>query len=151
MNTTLRGLLPEEMLTDHLGMDMQHEEIFSRIEYLRNVGVEEDRRDGCLTETLSALLAYIATHFSMEEQLAAEAGLEFSIHAQEHARNLQLLNKALGEVAQGSMAPRQFLRYIDYWFEHHINEFDRPFAQCLQVRSGSTHKMTESTLPHLPA
>ena len=148
MDSTLRGLLPDEMLTDHLDMDIQHEEIFSRIEYLRNVGEEEDER---LVEPLSALLAYLGAHFLMEEQLATEAGLEFSMHKQQHARNLHLLNKALGEVAQGSMAPSLFLRYIDYWFEHHINEFDRPFAQRLQTRSSAVYKRTGSTFPHLSA
>jgi len=134
MDNMLRGLLPEEMLTDHLGMDLQHEEIFSRIEYLRNSETDDD---ALLIPALSSLLTYLAEHFAMEEQLAAEGGVEFSTHARDHAENLRLFHKALGEVKRGSMPPRMFLRYIDYWFEHHINMLDRPFAQHLVGRSDS--------------
>ncbi|MBK9447690.1 MAG: hypothetical protein IPO00_17265, partial [Betaproteobacteria bacterium] len=100
-------LLPDEMLTDHLGMDIQHEEIFSRIEYLPCWRREDE------SVWLSRCLPcwrYLGAHFLMEGQLPPEAGLEFSMHKRQHARNLHLLNKALGEVAQGSMAPSLFLR-----------------------------------------
>lgn len=130
MEKRLRGLLPEEMLTDHLGMDLEHEEIFSRIEFLRSEDLEADSR---FIEHLASLLNYLAEHFAGEERLAAEARLEFSAHAKNHAQNLHLLNKAMEEVRRGSMDVRSFLRYADYWFEHHINEFDRPFARRLQA------------------
>ena len=143
MDNMLRGLLPEEMLTDHLGMDLQHEEVFSRIEYLRNSETEDD---AFLISALSSLLTYLAEHFAMEERLAAEGGVEFSAHAQDHAQNLQLFHKALAEVERGSMAPRMFLRYIDYWFEHHINAFDRPFAHRLLACSDTPWKMAPGEL-----
>lgn len=134
MENSLRGLLPEEMLTDHLGMDIQHEEIFSRIESLRNADMEGGSR---VIDDLSALLAFLTEHFAMEEELAAAAGLEFSVHTKSHAQNLRLFNKAMDEVKRGVMESRSFLRYLDYWFEHHINEFDRPFARRLQSVSGA--------------
>jgi hemerythrin len=143
MDNMLRGLLPEEMLTDHLGMDLQHEEIFSRIEFLRSSEIEED---AFLIPALSSLLAYLADHFAMEAQLAAERGVEFSAHARDHAQNMRLFNKALNEVTQGSMPPHMFLRYVDYWFEHHINAFDRPFAHCLLACSGTPWQVASSEL-----
>jgi hemerythrin-like metal-binding protein len=143
MDNMLRGLLPEEMLTDHRGMDLQHEEIFSRIEFLRNSEIEDD---ASLIPALSSLLAYLAEHFAMEQQLAAESGLEFSAHAQDHSQNMHLFNKALSEVAQGTMPPRVFLRYVDYWFEHHINTFDRGFAHQLLACSDSPLKVAPEDL-----
>lgn len=130
MEKSLRGLLPEEMLTDHLGMDIQHEEIFARIEALRNGDMEVD---GHFIEQLSSLLDYLAGHFATEAQLAVAAGLEFSGHAKTHAQNLRLLRKGMDEVKRGSIESRSFLRFLDYWFEHHINEFDKPFARRLLV------------------
>lgn len=134
MAKSLRGLLPEEMMTDHLEMDIQHEEVFARIEFLRSGDMEADGR---FIGHLSSLLDYLAEHFAMEEQLAAAAGLEFSGHAKTHAQNLRLLHKGMDEVKRGSMEPRSFLRFLDYWFEHHINEFDKPFARRLQIISGA--------------
>lgn len=134
MEKSLRGLLPEEMLTDHLGMDIQHEEIFARIESLRNSDMEAD---ACFIEQLSCLLDYLAEHFATEEQLATAAGIEFSGHAKTHAQNLRLLHKAMDEVKRGSMESRSFLRFLDYWFEHHINEFDKPFARRLLIISSA--------------
>lgn len=128
MEKKLRGLLPEEMLTDHIDLDIQHEEVFWRIELLRNEELEEGGR---FIEHLASLLQYLEEHFATEERLAAEAGLEFSAHTQNHVQNLHLLSKAMEEVKRSNMDSNSFLRYIDYWFEHHINEFDKPFARRL--------------------
>lgn len=49
-----------------------------------------------------------AEHFAMEEQLAAEAGIVFLGHGQNHVQNLRLLNEALEEVKGGRMEPRFF-------------------------------------------
>lgn len=143
MEKSLRGLLPEEMLTDHLGIDIQHEEIFARIESLRNGDMEAA---GHFINQLSGLLDYLAAHFAQEEQLAAAAGLEFSGHAKTHAQNLRLLHKGMDEVKRGSMEACSFLRFLDYWFEHHINEFDKPFARRLQIVSGTTRNGNWSAL-----
>lgn len=134
MEQGLRGLLPEEMLTDHLDMDLEHEEIFARIEALRR---EDQEVDSDFIRQLSDLLAFLAEHFVMEERLAAEARLEFSAHTQSHAQNLHLLKKAVEEIKRGGMDVSSFLRYADYWFEHHINEFDKPFARRLQAHSSA--------------
>lgn len=129
MEQTLRGLLPEELQTDCFPMDAQHEEIFSRIEALRN---DELAAMPAFIDRIADLLAYLDGHFATEARIAAEAGLDFTVHAQTHVHNFRLLNKAMNEVKRGSMEPRSFVRYIDYWFEHHINEFDKPFARSLQ-------------------
>ncbi|MCP5268695.1 MAG: hemerythrin family protein [Zoogloeaceae bacterium] len=132
MENSLSGLLPDEMLTDHIGIDVQHEEIFSRIEHLRSADLESNSE---FVGSIVELLDYLALHFVTEERLAESAGIDFSAHADTHNQNLRLLNKALEEVKAGKMASRSFVRFIDHWFEHHINEFDKPFAEALERQS----------------
>jgi hemerythrin-like metal-binding protein len=141
MEKTLRGILPDEMLTDYEGIDVEHEEIFSRITALRSAGPEAG--SGFIGE-LTDLVRYLADHFAMEERLAAEAGFDIAAHARSHAENLHLFNKALSEAGnsgmQANMQAYALLRYIEYWFEHHINEFDKSLARRLQTQSGYVHK-----------
>lgn len=137
MEKNLRGILPEGMLTDNFSIDTEHEEIFSRIQRLQREDLEtEDRFFGQMTDLLTCL----ADHFATEEQLAADAGVVFFVHGQNHAQNLRLFTKAIDEVKGGRMEPRIFLRYIDYWFEQHISEFDKPFVRQLQTRADSARK-----------
>ena len=137
MEKTLRGILPDGMLTNSLSIDSEHEEIFSRIQLLQREDLEAgDRFVGQMTDLLTCL----ADHFATEEKLAADAGVVFFLHGQNHAQNLRLLTKAIEEVKGGRMEPRIFLRYIDYWFEQHISEFDQPFVRQLQARTAATHK-----------
>lgn len=132
MGSSLRGILPEGMQTKNDEMDAEHEEIFSRIQSLQKEDLEASDR---FVGRMADLLSYLAKHFENEEQLAAEAGVVFFLHGQNHAQNLRLFNKAIEEVRAGRMEPRVFLRYVDYWFEQHINEFDKPFARAVQTRS----------------
>ncbi len=44
METSLRGILPEGVLTENAGMDAQHEEIFSRIRLLQQEDLEASDR-----------------------------------------------------------------------------------------------------------
>lgn len=142
MENFLSGLLPDEMLTDHLGIDVQHEEIFTRIERLRAADLEGSTD---FIDSIVELLDYLALHFVTEERLAEAAGIDFSAHAETHNQNLRLLNKALQEVRRGAMAPRSFVRFVDHWFEHHINEFDKPFVTSL-LRRGEAVKRAAAGL-----
>jgi hypothetical protein len=63
--------------------------------------------------------------------MAREANIEFLVHHEEHAKNLRLLNKAVGEISAGKLDLHTFLRYLEYWFEQHITGYDKRFAQRL--------------------
>lgn len=128
------GLLPLELMVDHHELDAQHDEIFGYIEFLKASSLEP----GVLTpEELQVLSEYFARHFATEQQLAKEAMIEFSAHAQEHAKSLRLFNKACDDMRAGKLDLRTFLRYLEYWFEHHINEYDKPLGARLSERSAS--------------
>lgn len=124
----LTGFLPAALMTGVGVLDAQHDAIFNRIEHLKQVSVETDALP---IEAVRELLDFLVGHFATEEKLAGEAKIEFLVHGQEHARNLRLLEKAAGELASGKLDRHTFLRYIEYWFEQHINDFDKRFAARL--------------------
>ena len=137
MEINLAGLLPEALLIDLPEIDIQHEEIFRRIEALK----ETCFGSGPVSfDEFESLLEYLKYHFSTEERVAGEAGAGFADHARVHRENLHALRKAFGEVRDGARDVHSFLRYAEYWFERHITEEDKPFADSVRecrLRSSS--------------
>lgn len=141
MKVSAVGLLPEALLVDLPEIDLQHEEIFSRIETLKVACFE----GGFVpADEFQALLEFFEYHFATEERIAEEAGLDFVEHAKIHRDTLRLLHKALGEVFSGTQDVHSFLRFSEYWFERHINEEDRQFIAALQSDG-------ETLAPRIPA
>ena len=129
MNIYLATLLPEALLVDLPEIDAQHEEIFSRIEWLKTACFDSGYVP---IDEFQSLLELFALHFATEERIADEAGLDFADHAVVHGDTLRLLHRALGEVLSGGQDAHSFLRYAEYWFERHISEDDRLFVAALQ-------------------
>jgi hemerythrin-like metal-binding protein len=123
------GLLPESLVIDLPEVDAQHEEIFIRIESLKSACFDIDYNPLGDFETL---LAFFEHHFATEERIAKQGGLEFSDHIKTHGKGLRVLNKALDDVRSGARDAYSLLRYIELWFERHINEQDKLFAASLQ-------------------
>ncbi len=123
-------LLPETLIVDVPELDSQHEAIFAQIEAIK---------DACLgTEDLPAaaleiLIDLLAGHFATEEQLAREAGIYFGDHERQHRESLVSLDRTVHRVRQGSLDVFCLLRYLECWFERHILEHDKPFAQRLSA------------------
>ena len=130
MEINFAGVLPEALLIDLPEIDIQHEEIFRRVESLKVAcyGSGPAPFDG-----FQSLLDYVQHHFATEERVAREAGAEFVEHARVHRENLRVLRRALGEVKHGKRDVHSFLRYAEYWFERHINEEDKPFAASVRA------------------
>ncbi|MFZ2855003.1 MAG: hemerythrin family protein [Rhodocyclaceae bacterium] len=129
MEITIPRLLPAALVIDHPEVDEQHQEIFTRIELLK-VACVDGGYSGI--SAFDDLLVFIGHHFATEERIAAQAGLEFSRHTKAHHDNLYVLSKALNEVRRGASDVYSFLRYLEYWFERHILEEDKPFAVLLK-------------------
>lgn len=130
METMLAGLLPEALLIDLPEVDAQHEEIFVRLEALKEACFGADA--GPLDE-FGPLLEFVAYHFATEERIAEEAGLEFSRHCQAHRDNLHILGKAFDEVRKGMRDVHSFLRFVEFWLERHIVEEDKPFGASMRL------------------
>lgn len=131
MDIVASNLLPQALVLGVPEVDAQHEEIFRRVASLK--------ADCLLANALAdapalQLLAFLAEHFSTEERIARQAGLDFSEHAREHARNLALITRAVNEARRGYQDVFSLLRYLEYWFERHIVEEDKPFAAGLLAR-----------------
>ncbi|MCB1965798.1 hemerythrin family protein [Accumulibacter sp.] len=132
MEYTLTGLLPAALLIDLPEIDVQHEEIFRRIEALKRASFGT----GPVSfEECHDLLDYLEWHFASEESVARERGVDFADHARVHDQNLHMLRRALAAVHDGSQDVHSFLRYAEYWFERHIAEEDKPFADRLRNRA----------------
>jgi len=134
MEIMLTGLLPDALVIGHPEVDTQHEEIFIRIERLKIACFEGDSP---AIEVFEDLLVFLGYHFSTEERIAQEAGLEFSQHTKTHHDNLYTLSKALDEVRRSVRDVYSFLRYVEFWFERHILEEDKPFGARLKSLSGN--------------
>lgn len=128
MERVLSGMLPEFLLVDWLELDLQHEDLFCRIESLKTLCFESE--EAPLLE-FERLLGFFKKHFSTEEALANEAGLDFSRHARIHQNSLLSLSRALAEVGEGARDRHSFLRYVEFWLERHIRQEDKPFADEL--------------------
>lgn len=128
MEQMLAGLLPESLVIDLPEVDAQHEEIFIRIESLKAACFEIDYDP---LGDFESLLRVFEHHFATEERIALQNGLEFSEHCKTHRVSLRMVHKALDEVRDGVRDAYSFLRFIELWFERHINEQDKPFAVSL--------------------
>lgn len=128
MERVLTGLLPEFLLLDLLELDLQHEDLFCRIESLKAACF--DREEAPVLE-FEHLLDLFKQHFLSEEAMAKEAGLDFSRHARIHQNSLLSLSRALAEVCDGVRDRHSFLRYVEFWLERHIRQEDKPFADDL--------------------
>lgn len=113
--------LPTELLIGVEEIDIQHAALFKRLValkegYLANQGFHAAQAD--------ELIAALREHYATEERLAGEIGMDFSAHAENHRNMLQLVGKALNEVAEGRADLFGTLRYVEYWFERHIAQDD---------------------------
>ena len=134
MAGALSGCLPVALMTGEAELDAQHDGIFSCIDHLKRLAFESEALP---QDEVRRLINLLAEHFATEEQLAKAADIEFLVHGQEHVRNLRLLDKAVQELENGKLDRHTFLRYLEYWFEQHINDFDKRFAARLQARKAS--------------
>jgi len=135
-------MLPQALLIGLPTIDAQHENIFRRIESLKEscYGNGPDSLD-----EFASLLNYLEFHFASEEALAKTLGVDFFDHSTVHRNNLQSLHRAFDSVRNGTRDVHSFLRYAEYWFERHIAEEDKPFAARVHARNQQTPTVTAST------
>lgn len=129
MDEVPHGLLPTELMIGHPEVDAQHDEIFCRIETLKAVMLEDGQPHHA---EFDALIAFFELHFATEEACAQAAGIDFSAHAREHLKSLRVLSRAVADLRGGRLDLRTFLRYLEYWFEQHINDFDKALGHRLE-------------------
>jgi hemerythrin-like metal-binding protein len=129
--------LPENLVVDIELMDDQHASLFSRLVALKAQCIDEGELPKGSTEEL---LDFLRDHCATEENLALEAGLDFSRHAEKHANMLRGMEKALHDLYQGRIEIFGLLRYIGYWLERHIADEDRHLAVNLHQANHWRHE-----------
>lgn len=128
VKANLSSMLPLALRVGEPVLDLQHDALFRRIAELRKAAFGSGKIS---PETLREFAASFAAHFADEEALADAANIEFLVHKQEHLKVLRVLEKASSEIEHGRLDQHSFLRYIEYWFEQHIKDFDMRFASRL--------------------
>ncbi|HQC79601.1 MAG TPA: hemerythrin domain-containing protein [Accumulibacter sp.] len=134
METNTAVMLPEALSIGLPEIDAQHESIFRCIESLKAICYGSGPAS---LEEFENLLEYLKYHFASEERLAGEVGVDFLDHATVHRKNLLALRRAFSEVQSGMRDLHSFLRYIEYWFERHITDEDKPFAATIHARQAA--------------
>lgn len=125
------NLLPEALMLGLPDIDAQHEGVFWRIETLKFTCIEEN----ALSEPLlDELLRFLHEHFASEESLAASISLDFTHHHVSHRHTLDMLRRWGDKVIGGELDVFSFLRYLEIWFERHIQHEDQPFAREVLAR-----------------
>ena len=123
------NFLPDSLRVNVEEIDQQHEALFSCLAELKEICLDTGELPDEQAETL---LSTLREHCATEEQLAGEAGLDFSRHAGKHQTMLKAIDKAVHELSIGKRDAFGLLRYIEYWFERHISEEDLILGANLQ-------------------
>ncbi|MEF8717979.1 MAG: hemerythrin [Candidatus Accumulibacter necessarius] len=129
MEINLAGLLPEALLIDLPEIDVQHEEIFRRIEALKKPCFGSGPSP---SKNSTACLTIWNITSPAKSELRENSASDFVDHAECTDENLQALRKAFAEVHDGARDVHSFLRYAEYWFERHITDEDKPFAASVR-------------------
>lgn len=129
MNAENANFLPVELMIEVPEVDDQHAELFARLAHLKDLCIEQN----CLpVKEADELFEALCVHCDTEERLANEAGIDFSMHAFKHQKMLRGIYRTLQEVRDGRMDVFSLIRFIEYWFERHIIEDDKPLGMQLQ-------------------
>lgn len=127
MNEGAPSFLPGPLLIGVAEVDAQHDALFRHLVVLKGLCL----RDGFLPlEEADRLLLALQDHYATEERLADKAGMDFADHARAHREMLELVRKALHDVAEKRGDVFGTLRYVEYWFERHITQEDMCLGRC---------------------
>lgn len=134
MNADTAVFLPDALIINVPEVDEQHAGLFARLAHLKHRCIETNCLPG---EDAIGLLESLRIHCATEERLANQANVDFTAHAKKHQQMLKGIEKTLHDVRNGKTDIFSLIRYIEYWFERHINEEDKELGRHLQKALGS--------------
>lgn len=126
--------LPDALVMGISEIDGQHGTLFAQLEDIKAVCLEKNYLPPPLGKALQATLE---EHFATEQRYAEAAGIYFAEHGRAHQKMLAAIDKAVASVNDGSQDIFSVLRFVEYWFERHISEYDLPLGQ----------RVLETTMP----
>ncbi len=123
------AFLPESLVLSVEEIDRQHGALFSLLADIKAACL---RSNALPPELAAGLIDFLHEHFRTEERLAALAGYNFAVHDRKHLEMVSAIEKGLSEVVTEAQDVFSVLRYVEYWFERHIAEEDRPLGAFLR-------------------
>lgn len=119
-------------------VDRQHEALFGLVNRLHDARAHQT---DILGQTFADLRQYVLEHFSLEEQLMAQAGLDPAYIARHHAAHENFVMR-LDELwdancAGSDSAAEELLGFLVAWLREHILHTDRNMALDIHARMGT--------------
>lgn len=121
--------LPSNLIVGVDLMDEQHAYLFAELDALKRRCLEHNALP---QDEAKALLEALEVHFSSEHGLADDVAADFSTHDRKHQAMIGGIRKMISEVLHERMDVFSLIRYIEYWFERHILDEDRPLAEAIR-------------------
>lgn len=122
MRSSSLSYLPSALVIDVPEIDEQHACLFEQLEEFKASCIEHNAYQA---DEAEALFATLTTHCQTEERLAGQAGIDFRQHGEKHRIMLRGIRKMLDDMDNPGADVFGLIRYVDYWFERHIQEEDR--------------------------
>lgn len=121
--------LPSALAVDVEEIDDQHAALFQRLAHLKHACIESN---GVPENEAEALIEALQVHFMTEGRLARAAGMDFAEHAVKHRTMLASIVRMMDRVRAGETDIFSLIKFIEYWFERHILDEDKPLGHNLQ-------------------
>lgn len=122
MRSSFLSYLPSALVIDIPEIDEQHAHLFEQLDNFKASCIEHNTYRA---DEAEALFATLMAHCRTEERLAGEAAIDFRRHGEKHRAMLRGIRKMLDDMENTGGDVFSLIRYVDYWFERHIQEEDR--------------------------
>jgi hemerythrin len=119
-------MLPSHLRVNIPEVDTEHNEPFLFLEEFKRYCFEKVLVP---LEKRNALRNVLIDHFATEFALAKRSKLDFDLHGKAHANMFKVVSQALDQMSTNNSDLYSLIRYIDYWFEKHILDYDIPMAR----------------------
>jgi hemerythrin-like metal-binding protein len=129
----------DELLTEHEGIDKQHETMFAWGRKILATPAEVSPTD--LARTIHFLGTYVRYHFAAEEYFMNELGYHRAGPHRSQHDGLRQQVKEIHEAAAAGQSPSLLLARVhtlfEDWYVYHITEWDKPFAAFLRGKQSA--------------
>lgn len=120
------SMLPLSLHTHVHEIDTEHNELFEFLESFKEYCFDSTPMPQLKRDALHQMLE---SHFETEAHLAEKAGLNFSYHEAAHDNMLDMVMRSLNQMSSKNSDLYSLIRYIGYWFEKHILDYDIQLAR----------------------
>jgi len=123
-------MLPKSLMVNVPAMDIEHHELFMYLEEFKESCFDSAH---ITLEKRDVLYGLLLKNCQTEKVLAQSVNFDFTSHALAHAQMLKIVFHTLNQLSSNNGDIYTLIRYISYWFERHILEYDIQIAQGLNA------------------